>query len=68
MSMVTADSICTAITQTVNASGTTTRAASLVIMKLGNLFVACDNVTGPLSAFYLLDDHYTLLGVVIPAG
>jgi hypothetical protein len=68
VSVVTADSICTAITQTVNASGTSTRSSSVLIVQLGNLFVACDNVTGPLSAVYLLDDHYTLLTVVIPAG
>lgn len=68
MSVVTAHSICTAITQTMNASGTTTRSSSLVIVQLNNLFVACDNVTGLLSAVYLLDDHYALRAVAKPAG
>ena len=68
VSLVSADSVCNAVTRAikaVNAKSTAAKSTSLIVVRFGSLFAACVDDALPIAAVYILDDHYIVLTVML---
>jgi Ni2+-binding GTPase involved in maturation of urease and hydrogenase len=65
VSIVTADSVCDAVTRAVNLVSLTTQTSALYVVRFGNLYAACVSGAGDLSSVYILDDHYVVKDVLV---
>jgi len=65
IAVVTADSLCDAVTRGINAAAQSSRATAMIVVKFGSFFAACDPSGSMIRAVYILDDHYrvrTIMG------
>lgn len=63
--IVTADSVCDAVTRSVNAAATSPTSSALIVVRLGPLFAACVADSAEVSSIFILDDHYALKTVIV---
>jgi hypothetical protein len=65
VSIVTADSVCDAVTRGVNLVSLTTQTVALYVVKFGNLYAACVSTGVDISSVYILDDHYVVKDILV---
>lgn len=65
IAIVTADTVCDAVTRSINASAQHPRSTSFIVVKFGAFFAACAPEGDPIGAVYLLDDHYIVKTVLV---
>lgn len=69
ITVVSADSVCDAVTRGVNAASQSSRTTALLVVKFGSFFAACDGTEGyAVDPIYILDDHYHLVTVMGGTG
>ena len=65
IAVVSADSVCDAVTRAVNASASAPRSTSLIVVKFGAFYAACSPENPGIVAVYILDDQYRLKTVLL---
>lgn len=64
IAVVITDSLCDAVTRGINAAAQTPRTSSMIVVKFGSFYAACDPSGPMITSVYILDDHFRLLTVM----
>jgi hypothetical protein len=63
--IATVDSICNAVTASINAKLPKPRSTAMVVVSVGNIYISCRTEDlGPHAGVWLLDDHFVVLGIL----
>jgi hypothetical protein len=65
IAIVTSDSVCNAVTRAVNAHAQHPRATSLLVVRFGSFFAACDPEGDMIVSIYILDDRFTIKTIMV---
>lgn len=65
VAVVTADSVCDAVTRAVNSTSQRPQSTALIVVQFGNFFAACVADSSAISTVFILDDRYVLKTVLV---